>query len=134
MKNIQTLNFLVVFFLLQLSRNLIQIDNWRDSLYQKTLQSLSMLLQLFVCILKNIDIMENLFANFCVKGGIEDTQYKLLFVIQTTKYMLDFCKKPGYRYPLKVILIEQRLLKSRKLMFQEYHDTLYPVLKYVFEA
>ena len=44
--------------------------------------------------------------------------------------MLDFGKKPGFRYPLEVILIEQRLLKSRKLIFQEYQDTLYPVLKY----
>ena len=47
--------------------------------------------------------------------------------------MLDFCKKPGFRYPLEVILIEQRLLKSRKLLFQEYQDTLYPVLNYVFK-
>ena len=67
-------------------------------LYQRTLQSLSMLLRLFVVHTqkKIIDAMENQVANICVMGSMEDKKYKFLLLIQTTKDMLDFSKKPGY--------------------------------------
>ena len=40
--------------------------------------------------------MENQLANICIMGSMEDTEYKLLFLIKTTKDKLDFSNKPGY--------------------------------------
>ena len=56
--------------------------------------------------------MENQLANIFVMGSMEDTKYKLLLLIKTTKDMLDFSNKPGY--PVKVMSIEEKLLRSRK--------------------
>ena len=40
--------------------------------------------------------MENQLANICVMGGMEDTKYKMLVLIKTTKDMLDFSNQEGY--------------------------------------
>ena len=77
-------------------------------LYQRTLQGLSMLLRLFVV---HIQSHQRLGKSTCkhlchgygiqiqmedTKGKMEDTKYKLLLLIKTTKDMLDFSNKPGY--------------------------------------
>ena len=91
-------------------------------LYQRTLQSLSMLLRLFVVHTQNHRRHGKSICIICVMGSMEEKKYKFLLLIQTTKDMLDFSKKPGY--PVKVMSIEQKLLRSRKYIFLAYQDSV----------
>ena len=45
--------------------------------------------------------MENQFANICVMRIMEDTKYKMLLLIKTTKDTLDYSNKPGYPVSIK---------------------------------